>query len=246
MASCPRHGTQAAMTSRLFAAVRRSAGHWVVLLFTVLLAGCASKPLAPDWQVNAFAALKGFSTAFLTGNSRVAELEMSRARSEIAGTGRADLLARAELTYCAVRAASLEFDHCANYQPLAQDAGPQEQAYAAFLSGHWTGIDANLLPEQYRALVTSTAAGPSTGETRRLGTVDDPLSRLVAAGALLQRSDLSSADIAIATRTASDQGWRRPLLAWLSLQLKRATDGGDSDSAARMQRRIDLVLQKQN
>ena len=246
MASCPRHGTQTAMTSRLITIVQRSAGDWAVLLVTVLLAACASKPLAPDWQVNAFAALKGFSTAFLKGNSRVAELEMSRARSEIAGTGRADLLARAELTYCAVRAASLAFDNCANYQPLARDAGPQEQAYAAFLSGHWSGIDANLLPEQYRALVTSPAAGPSTGETSTLGTVDDPLSRLVAASALLQRSDLSSADIAMATRTASDQGWRRPLLAWLGLQLKRATDGGDSDSAARMQRRIDLVLQKQN
>ncbi|MFZ4478580.1 MAG: hypothetical protein ACOYNZ_01660 [Rhodoferax sp.] len=234
------------MTSSPFAAFGRSAGRCAALMIAGLLAACANKPAAPDWQINAFAALRGFSTAFLNGNSRLAELEMARARSEIAGTGRADLLARAELTYCAVRAASLEFDNCASYQPLAQDAGPQERAYAAFLSGRWTGIDASLLPERYRVLATNAAAASSTGVSNTLGSVADPLSRLVAAGVLLQTSDLSPAVIAIATETASGQGWRRPLLAWLGLQFKRAADAGDADAAARVQRRINMVLQKQD
>lgn len=200
----------------------------------------------PDWQVNAFSALKGFSSAFLNGHSRLAEFEFARAKSEIASTGRADLLARAELIRCAIRVASLEFDNCASYQPLAQDAGPQEQTYAAFLSGRWAGLDTKLLPEQHRALVMNAAARSPTGATEAaspLGTMEDPLSRLVAAGVLLQRSDLSSADIVLATQTASNQGWRRPLLAWLGLQFKRATDASDFDAAARIQRRIDMVLQ---
>jgi hypothetical protein len=59
---------------------------------------------------------------------------------------------------------------------------------------------------------------------------------------LLQRELLTPADIALAADTASNQGWRRPLLAWLGVQLKRAQIAGDA-SAAVLQQRIDLVMQ---
>lgn len=209
---------------------------WSLLSATLLLTACASKPVPPDWQANAFSALKGFTSAYLSGNTRLAEFELTRARTEISSTGRADLLARAELTRCAARVASLEFDNCAAYQPLATDAGAPERAYAAFLTGQWSGLDAALLPEQHRSLVLKEA--PS-----QLGTIKDPLARLIGAGVLLQTSRLTPPDIELATETASSQGWRRPLLAWLGVQLKRAGDGGERDASARIQRRIDLVLQ---
>ena len=227
---------------------RTSASHWITLLSTVLasalLSACASKPVPPDWQTNAFAALKGFSAAYLKGNTRLADFEFARAKSEIASTGRADLLARAELTRCAVRLASLELDQCAGYQTLAAEASPDEQAYAAFLTGQWRGLDVARLPVPYRAIVlTAAAKQPSDPQPSALAAIEDPLSRLIAAGALLQSSRLSSFDVATATDTASSQGWRRPLLAWLGVQLKRAGDAQDPQSASRIQRRIDLVLQ---
>ena len=40
---------------------------------------------------------------------------------------------------------------------------------------------------------------------------------------------------------SSKEGWRRPLLAWLGVQLKRAEAAGDSETAARLKRRIELV-----
>lgn len=228
----------------------------VMVSAALLLTACANKPVAPDWQANAFAALKSFSSAYLSGNTRLADLEFARAKLEISSTGRADLLARAELTRCAARVASLEFDNCAAYQPLAQDAPASEQAYAAFLTGHWTGLDVALLPAQHRALVLNAAAdkpgdtaasspkNPNpTAAASVLGAMEDPLARLVAAGVLLQSSRLTPADIVLATETASSQGWRRPLLAWLGVQLKRANDAGERVAAARIQRRIDLVLQ---
>jgi hypothetical protein len=223
----------------------------LILSAALLLSACASKPPPPDWQANAFAALQAFSAAYLQGNTRLADFEFARARTEIASTGRADLLARAELTRCAARVASLEFDNCAGYQALAPDAGAAEQAYAAYLTGHWTGLDSALLPAQHRAIVASAAtekpgdqsASSPTPAASVLGTLADPLARLVAAGVLLQNSRLTPADIEAATQTASAQGWRRPLLAWLGLQRQRASDGGDRDAAARLQRRLDLVLQ---
>jgi hypothetical protein len=214
--------------------------HWNLLASVVAgviaLSACTSKLATPPWQGNAFSALKGFTSDYLSGNTRLAEFQFSRARSEMASTGRADLVARAELTRCATRVASLEFDNCAGYQPLAQDAGAPEQAYAAYLTGQWTGLNAALLPEQHRAVVLNAASG-------KLDAIEDPLARLVAAGTLLQVGQLTPADISSATETASSQGWRRPLLAWLGVQLKRAEAAGEKEAAARLQRRVDLVLQ---
>ncbi|HEY8706827.1 MAG TPA: hypothetical protein VIM34_02400, partial [Burkholderiaceae bacterium] len=47
--------------------------------------------------------------------------------------------------------------------------------------------------------------------------------------------------IALAIDTASQQGWRRPLLAWLGVQLARAEKAGASDDAQRLRRRIERV-----
>jgi hypothetical protein len=206
----------------------------------LLLGACASQLPPPDWQANAHASLKAFTSAYLSGNTRLADFEFGRAKLDLSSTGRADLLARAELTRCAVRVASLEFDGCAAYQALAPEARSEEQAYAAFLNGHWAGLNAALLPPQHRALVLNSTTSTIASV---LGAIEDPLARLVAAGALLQNQRLTPADIALATETASAQGWRRPLLAWLGVQFKRAQDSGNVEAAARLQRRMDLVLQ---
>ena len=210
----------------------------LLVLSAVFIAGCSSKPLPPDWQSNAHSALQSYSKAYLRGNSRSAELEFARARNEISSTGRGDLLARAELTRCATRVASLEFDDCAGFAPLAQDAGAGERSYAAYLSGHWQDLDPALLPAHHRPILAATT---SSGERSLISGIADPLSRLVAAGVLFQTSRITPADIATATETASAQGWRRPLLAWLGVQARRAQEAGDHDTAARIRRRIELV-----
>lgn len=226
-------GDQAAMkmpTSRLH-------GLTAVLL-TSLLAACAGTPEPPAWQSSAYGSLQSFSSAYLSGKSRVAEIEFARARDELASTGRASLVAQAELFRCATRVASLEFETCTGFQEIAEDVGPAERSYAAYIAGQWDGLDPALLPPQHRSLL-SAAATPD-GKSRLAGIVD-PLSRLVAAGALLQNGRLTPADIALATDTASAQGWRRPLLAWLGVQAQQAQQAGAHDTYMRIQRRIGLV-----
>jgi hypothetical protein len=206
-----------------------------LLSAVLLLAACAGAPVPPDWQSNAQVALRNFSAAYYAGNTRLAGQEFARARAEIASTGRPDLLARAELVRCAARVASLEFDDCAEFQALAADAGAQERAYADFLAGRWYGLDASLLPAHHRALLTGTSdAGVLAG-------IADPMSRLVAAGVLFRLGRLAPEGIAATAETASANGWRRPLLAWLGVQAKRADAAGDNAAAARIRRRIELV-----
>ncbi|WP_334187872.1 hypothetical protein [Noviherbaspirillum sp.] len=209
------------------------------LLLATVLTGCSSTPAPPAWQSSASSSLQSFSSAYLSGNTRVADLEFARARTELAATGRADLVAQAELIRCAARVASLEIGPCTGFQAIADDVGPAERTYAAYIAGRWQDVDPALLPAHHRAVVN----GPGAGKTI-LGDIEDPFSRLVAAGALLQYGRLTPADMEIATETASSQGWRRPLLAWLGVQAQRAQQAGALDAYARIQRRIELVSGK--
>jgi hypothetical protein len=45
----------------------------------------------------------------------------------------------------------------------------------------------------------------------------------------------------LATETASAQGWRRPLLAWLGVQAARAEQAGAAEEAQRIRRRMALA-----
>jgi hypothetical protein len=182
------------------------------LALIALLTGCAGGPQAPDWQSNAAQALAGFQRLYLGGNTAAAENEFQRARSELASTGRPDLVARAELVRCAVRTSSLEFDDCPGFQALRDGASAEELAYAAYLQGKGKGRP-----------------------------TDDPLSRLVAHGVTLRAGSVTPAGIASAVDIASEQGWRRPLLAWLGVQLTRAEQAGDSETAAGVRRRMALI-----
>lgn len=204
----------------------------------VLLAGCASKPPEPEWEMNAHGSAQKALEAYLSGNARVEKPEWERARAEVARTGRPDLLARLELLRCAAQVASLAMEPCTAFEALRQDAAPPERAYADYLAGRpLAAQDVALLPPAQRAVAVAGSGGAA------LAAIEDPLSRLVAAGVLLQAGRADPAAIATATDTASAQGWRRPLMAWLLLQVQRAEAAGDKDAAQRLRRRVAVVEQ---
>ena len=211
-----------------------------VLGVILVLSACASGPAPQVWESNAQSALQNATTAYLTGNTRVEEQDFARALRELRATGRADLVAIAELTRCAARTASLMFDDCPAYLPLAADVGAEQRAYADYLAGRWQGLNAGLLPKHHAAVVTNPTTAAALSQTK------DPLSILVAAGMLLKHGNLTQPsldEVALtAVQTASSQAWRRPLLAWLGVQIKSAEAKGDATQVASLNRRIDLIL----
>ena len=220
--------------SRLERIARRAVGGLLVVL-----TACSSAPPPPDWQSNAKAALDRAVAAYLDGVTRVADAEFDLARRALASTGRIDLVAMAELTRCAVRVASLDVGPCEGFEKLRPDATPAERAYADFLTGRVQAGDVALLPEHHRPLVAGGLSGDAA--TSALRTIDDPLARLVAASVLFQDGRAHPSAISLAVDTASAQGWRRPLLAWLGVQLALAEQAGDRASAEQLRRRIGLV-----
>ncbi len=186
-----------------------------LLISAVLLSGCAGGAPQPDWQLNAKAALDSFQQRYLRGDTRAAAAEFERAKAELGSTGNPALVARAELVRCAARAASLEFDNCPGFEKLRADAGAEELAYAEYLAGRG-----------------QRAAS------------DDVLSRLVFLGVQFNSGKANPENISTAIDIASAQGWRRPLLAWLGVQEKRAEAAGDREALERVRRRIALVSGK--
>lgn len=208
----------------------------LALLLAAAQTACSNAPRTPDWQIDAKGALDRTIAAYLTGNTRVEQAEMARARQQLASTGRADLAASAELRYCAARIASLVWEACAGFEALRQDATPGQRAYADYLRGQVSSTTIPLLPPPQR-----TAASRADTDGSALQGMEDPLSLLVAAGVLLQSGKANPAIIEQAVTAASDQGWRRPLLAWLGVQLQRARQAGQTEEVARISRRIELV-----
>ena len=208
------------------------------LVAAIFLTACASGPKPADWQLESKGAMDRAVAAYLEGNARVGAAELARARQEISSTGRVDLMARAELLSCASQVASLVFQPCAGFEKLRQDAPPDERAYADYLAGKLSPQDINLLPkdQQISAQAAVLRAQPA------IERIADPLARLVAAGTVFQAGLASPRLVQTAVDAASSQGWRRPLLAWLGVQLKLAETSGNAAEAARVQRRIALTL----
>lgn len=205
-----------------------------VLGLTLALAGCGNTPPAPDWQVSAKGSAERATEAWLSGDTKIEALEFGRAREALARTARPDLLARLALLRCASRVAALAMEPCEAFEALATDASPADQAYARYLAGKADAADAALLPPPHRALAGGAAAADLAG-------IDDPLSRLVAAGVLFRRGLATPQTLQIAVDTASERGWRRPLMAWLTLQWQRAEAAGATGEAAALQRRLTVL-----
>ena len=207
----------------------------IAALLCTLLAACSSGPPVPDWKMNAQSSVERFQSAYLSGNALVEQTEFRRARSQVAGTGKLELVARIELLRCAARVASLAFEDCAGFDALQADANDADRAYAAYLAGKAQATDIALLPQAQHA---PAGAGSDTAAASAVAAIDDPLSQLVAAGVLLRSGRATPALL-----DASDQGWRRPLLAWLGVQRLRAEQAGDTQAAQRIARRMAIVEQ---
>lgn len=212
------------------------------------LLACSSKPAIPEWQMNAHSSTEKALHAYLTGDSRVEQQEWVRARRELSSTGRLDLVARAELLRCAAQSASLALaQSCPGFESLRTDAAPAEQAYANYLLGRTLSPnEVGLLPQAQRPLAsalmqTGGSTTPTLNAASLLGAVEDPLSRLVGAGVLFRAGRAGRDVAALAVETASAQGWRRSLIAWLNVQADLAQADGDHEAAAHARRRLSII-----
>ncbi|KGG88806.1 MULTISPECIES: hypothetical protein [Comamonas] len=221
---------------------KQTLGQWgraLAAISVIAISACGNQAPAPDWALSAEAAAQKATQAYLRGHQRVEALQWQKARDAVASTGQPAQAAKLELMRCAAQVASLDWNSCPAYEALAQDAGKPEQAYARYLQASPQAGDIELLPEAQRGVARQLLGG-GTG-VAATAEIKDPLSRLVAAGVLLRGGAAVPDLLRQGVDTASEQGWRRPLMAWLLLQLKAAQQGGDVEKQAQLQRRLKLL-----
>lgn len=200
---------------------------------------CATDPPPPVWRAESKAWLDTAVDSYLRGDTRAAGAALSHARREVASSGRLDLAARVELAWCAAHVASTVYEPCTGFEPLRPDAGQALQAYAAYLDGRIASSAGRLLPDAHRVIATGQLDGPAAAA--QLRTLHDPLSRLVAIGVLFRLGRADTEIISIGVDTASERGWRRPLLAWLKVQVAALEHTGRAQEATVVRRRIELI-----
>jgi len=213
----------------------------LALASLLVLAACGSGgPPPPDWKTNAADLIERYQKHALLGENTLAERYFQRAISATGGAGRVDETARLWLVRCATRRAMLIDDACIEYKELAGFApNAVNQTYYQFVTLRWDGIDTALLPAQHRDLVQASAAK----RHEALAIIEDPLTRLLDASLLVMRQEANALTLELAAETASERGWRQPLLTYLKLQQKQAVALGNTTEQARLARRIQLVEQ---
>ncbi|MBW8305309.1 MAG: hypothetical protein K0M46_00290 [Thiobacillus sp.] len=210
----------------------------LALACLLALTACSSGPPPPDWKTDAADLIERYQKHALLGENVLAERYFQRAVGATGGAGRVTETARLWLVRCATRRAMLIDDACAEYAELAAIApSAADHAYYQFLTLRWDALDVALLPSQHRDLVR--AAADKRPET--LNRIADPLARLLDASLLVMRQEADVATLALAAETASERGWRQPLLTYLKLQHAQATTRGDVAEISRLAGRIRLV-----
>lgn len=210
----------------------------IAIVAAALLSACAGGAQPPNWQSQSHAALERFRQQYLEGDTRKAERSFAESKAALASTGKPELAARLELVRCALGTAALDVEACLGFESVRGDATVAEQAYGDFVSGRLDERDTPKLPSQYRAVAS---ARDDVARNKAMQQIADPVSRLVAAGALFRLAQLSPDGLSAAIETASEQGYRRPLLAYLSVQARLAQSAGDTAALQSIQKRIELV-----
>ncbi len=183
-----------------------------LLMFSILLVGCGSSKPKPDWTDASFNQLDNYKKSYLSGKERIAEAYFNKAVDEIKSGGDLDILARAYLTKYACQVAVLEaFDDREYLRIDAVEPVLQNRNFHSFLKGDFNNVDESQLPQQYEGFLRAFKSGKKDDISK----IDNPLSKLIVIGLLVKKNRDTETDLKLAIDTASQNGWKKALLAYL-------------------------------
>ncbi len=213
-----------------------------LIIFGMLLTGCGSSKPVPGWTNASFNQLENYKKSYLSGREGIAEVYFSRAVDEVKKSGDMEILARIYLTKYAVQVAVLEaFDDVEYLRIDAVAPVSQNRNFYNFLKGYFDKVDEGLLPSKYGDFLRAFRKGNVGEIANKISGMDDPLSRLITIGLLIQNNKYDEGILQIAIDTASYNGWKKALLVYLGRLQAFYEKKKEPEKAANIEQRINIL-----
>ncbi|MDD3248936.1 MAG: hypothetical protein PHF23_00985 [Smithellaceae bacterium] len=212
------------------------------VIVALLICACGGAGQIPAWKEKGCSQLDEYKNSFLTGREASTEPHFEKARKEIAAGNDLGLLTIAYLTKYALHTASLEPFDASEFAKLYRlEPHPGDMAYCHFLKGNFSAVDAKALPARYAGVLKAAVNRDAAAAGRGIAAIDDPLSRLIACGAWTRYLPADETILQIGIATASANGWRRPLWAYLERLQGYYLENGDPAKANSVSERLKLL-----
>lgn len=213
-----------------------------LIVVGILLSGCGSSKAVPDWTNASFNQLDNYKKNYLNGRDSIAEVYFNRAVDEIKRSGDLEILARAYLTKYAVQIAVLEaFDDREFLRIDAVAPDSQNKVFYNFLKGSFDKVDEGLLPPKYADFFKVYRKGNIEDIANEVSSMDDPLSKLITIGLLVQKNKYNEKVLQLAINTASYTGWKKALLVYMERLKSFYEMIKEPEKAANMAQRINIL-----
>jgi hypothetical protein len=216
-----------------------------ILLTGLLIFVCAcvaTTSQIPEWKDTASHQLDSYKKNFLTDKEGAADVHFNRAKTAIASGNNLNLLAKAYLTKYALHTAVLEdfdgsdFIRINKLHPVAANF-----AYYNFLKGKFSVPEDNLLPPQYLSFIKPALNKDLIKGLGEISSIDDPLSRLIACGIWVKYLPYDENILQLAINTSAEQGWKKPLWAYLIQLQKYYLSRGETAKATDTKEWLELL-----
>jgi alkylhydroperoxidase/carboxymuconolactone decarboxylase family protein YurZ len=213
-----------------------------LIVFSFLLVGCGTSKPVPEWKDASFNKLDSYKKSYLSGKERIAKAYFNKAVDEIKSSGDLEILARAYLTKYACQVAVLEeFDDREYLKIDAVEPVLQNKNFYSFLEGAFDNVDENQLPEQYVGFLRAFKNGKKDEIAHEISKMDNSLSKLIAIGLLAKKNTADEIELNLAIDIASQNGWKKALLAYLSKLQSFYVMNNKPEKAAHIAERIQLI-----
>ena len=203
---------------------------------------CSSSQPIPQWKDKSYRQLETYKNDFLADKEDATEPHFRKAREAFSAGNDLDLLAKAYLTRMALQAAVLadiddsDFIRIDKLQPSTIN-----RSYYDFIKGNFSAMQKTEPPHPYNRLKGAIAGKDTAAAAREIAAMENNLSRLIACGVWVKHLPYNDDILLIAITTASAQGWRRALFAYLNKLQAYYQEQNDQQKALNIKERLELL-----
>ncbi len=211
------------------------------VLICFVICACGSKQI-PEWKDTSSRQLESYKYYFLTDKETSSEPHFVKAKKAIARSNDLNLLGTAYLTKYALHVSIFEdFDDSDFLRINKLQPNAKNFSYYNFIKGNFHEVNSYFLPAHYSKLLKPAQEKDLATAIREITAIDDPLSRLVACGVLVKYLPYDDNILQIAISTSADNGWGRPLFAYLIKLQKYYLDQKETVKAESIKERLELL-----